>query len=134
MPKTNEVFIWARFSIKKQEYKEFPTLEEFSQYSEMYEQYYDKRWEEIPKIVISIEDWNFLQQRWKQIKVKKPRYLIFMLDDSGPFNKIEIIDKDELSLQDLHDVQIEHEKYVKYEHARQQYIFHLPAPIRFLQT
>ncbi|MBI2345281.1 hypothetical protein HYV10_04420, partial [Candidatus Dependentiae bacterium] len=89
MPKSNEIFMWARFSIKKQEYKEFPAMEESIAYDDRYEEYYDKRWEEAPKVKIFIDDWQNLQQQWKQIKKELPQYVIFTLDDSGPIDKIE---------------------------------------------
>jgi hypothetical protein len=118
----NKVYIWSDDSIKKQEYKKLPTMEEFSKYNRAYEEYYDKRWEEVPKIEISIQDWEQLQQKWKQIKKELPQYLVFTLDDSGSSDKIEIIGKNELSYEDIQEIQIEHEKYLKYQHARQKYM------------
>lgn len=121
MSSLKQLWIWPAFLIKKQEYKEFSTMEEYSKYNKIYEEYYDKRWQEIPKIKMLIHDWEFLQQKWHVVKEKKHKYLIFTLDDSGDLDKINLIGKDELSEQDLDDMKIEHEKYLKYKAAYDKY-------------
>ena len=122
----NKVYIYSDESFKKQEYKEFATLEEGVAREEDYERYYDKRWEEIPKVEMSIEDWEELKKKWKKIKEESPKYIMFILDDSGPLDKVKIIGKDELSQEDLGYIKVEHEKYLKYEKARQKYIQNHP--------
>jgi hypothetical protein len=121
MSNLKQLWIWPAFLIKKQQYKEFKTLEEFSQYNRIYEEYYDKRWEEIPKIEISIQDWEFLQKKWHQIKEENPKYIVFTLDDSADLDKIDLFGKDELSEQDLQDMKIDHEQYLQYKVALQKY-------------
>ncbi|MBM17512.1 MAG: hypothetical protein CL947_00405, partial [Epsilonproteobacteria bacterium] len=71
-------------------------------------------------------DWEALQKKWDQLKKKKYQYLIFTLDDSGSLDKVDIVGKNELSDQDKKDMQQEHEKYLKYEKARQRYIANHP--------
>ncbi len=124
--KFKQLWIWCAFYIKKQARKEFSTMDEFSKYNRAYEEYYDKRWEETPKIKISIVDWEELQKKWEQIKNEKPQYLIFTLDDSGLTDKIEVIGKNELSEKDLEEIKIEHQQYLKYQRARQKYIQNNP--------
>ncbi|MBI2259959.1 MAG: hypothetical protein HYU67_13800, partial [Flavobacteriia bacterium] len=89
MSKLEQVWIWCAFFIKEQEYKKFQRIQESIAYDDQYEEYYDKRWEEAPKVKIFIDDWQNLQQQWKQIKKELPQYVIFTLDDSGPIDKIE---------------------------------------------
>jgi hypothetical protein len=122
MPNLKQVWIWCVFYIKEQEYKKFQTIEESIAYDDRYEEYYDKRWEEAPKAKISIDDWQQLQQKWKQVQKELPQYVIFTLDDSGPTDKIEILGKNELSSEDIQEIKIEHEKYLKYQQARQKYM------------
>ncbi|MBP6892770.1 hypothetical protein KBB68_04300 [Candidatus Babeliales bacterium] len=121
MSSLKQLWIWPAFLIKKQKYKKFSIMKKFSKYNEMYEDYYDKRWQEIPKIKILIQDWEFLQQKWVAVKEKKSKYLIFILDDFGDLDKIDLIGKDELSEQDLNDIRIEHAKYLKYKIAYKKY-------------
>lgn len=122
MSKLRQLCIWCAFFIKKKERKTFINQEEGMSYFLKYEEYYNKRWEEAPKVKISIDDWENLQQKWRQVKKKLPRYVIFALDDSGFTDKIEIIGKNDLSQEDIQEIQIEHEKYLKYQQARQKYI------------
>ncbi|MBP9765120.1 hypothetical protein KBD08_02170 [Candidatus Babeliales bacterium] len=126
MTHLQELWIWSAFLIKKQEYKKFETIEEHIVYDNAYRQYYDKRWDEIPKIKIAIEHWENLQHQWTHILADKPKYLIFILDDLKSSNKIEIICKNDLSEQDIEYIQHEHEKYLKYQKAREEYIAHQP--------
>ncbi len=122
----NTVYIYSNESFKKKEYKEFPTLNEGIGYEKAYDKYYDKRWEEIPKVKVSIQDWEILKQKWNKIQKERPKYIMFTLDDSGPLDKVDIIGKDELSKEDLDYIKQEHEKYVKYQRARQKYIENHP--------
>src|SRR5690606_1747210 len=105
MSKLRQLWIWCAFYIKKKHRKEFPIMDEFSKYNRAYEEYYGKRWEEAPKLKISIDDWEQLQQTWKQIKKELPQYLVFTLDDLGSTDKIEIISKNELSSEDIQGIQ-----------------------------
>ena len=121
MSNLKQLWIWPAFLIKKQKYKEFPTLVESIEYNELYEEYYDKRWEEIPKIEISIQDWEFLQKKWHQIKEDNSKYVVFILDDSEDLDKIDLFGKDELSQQDIQEITIDHEQYLQYKVALQKY-------------
>lgn len=122
MSSLKQLWIWPAFLIKKQEHKKFLIMEEFSKYNRAYEEYRDKRWKEIPKIKISIQNWEFLQEKWHNIKEENPKYLVFTLNDFDELDKIDLIGKNELSEQDLADMKIEHEKYLKYKIAYDKYI------------
>lgn len=116
------VFIYAYDNFKRQVDIEFKTEEEKIKFDELYEQYYDKRWDEMPQIELSIEDWELLQQNWTQIKQVKSKYVVFTLDDSAPLDKVEVIGKDELSEQDIVDIKLEHDTYLQWEKAKQAYM------------
>ena len=122
----NKVYIYSDDSFKKQADIDFQTLQQAISFEKEYNIYYEKRWQEIPKIEISIQDWDLLQKKWNQIKKEKPNYVIFTLDDSGPLDKVDIIGKQELSEQDIAYIKQEHEKYLKYKKAREQYIDNHP--------
>ena len=101
------------------------------QFSDRYDEYYDKRWEEMPQVDLLLDDWNDLQKQWAQIKKDKPKYIMIELDDSGRNDpavrdKVTITPKDELSQQDLDYIKQEHEKYLKYQAAKQKYIENHP--------
>jgi len=90
-------------------------------FEEAYDRYCDKRWDEMPKVELSPSDWEELQQKWKQIKEDKPEYVIFVLDDSGPLDKVNVIGKNELSEQDVQDMTLEHERYLAWQKAKELY-------------
>ena len=101
------------------------------QFSDRYDEYYDKRWDEMPNVRLTIKAWNDLQRQWAQIKKDKPRYIMIELDDSGRNDpavrdKVTITPKDELSQEDLDYIKQEHEKYLKYQAAKQKYIDNHP--------
>ncbi len=125
-PKKNEVNIYFRDSLKKQANLELNIEKEENAFEDAYIAYADKRWAEMPKIKISIQDWEFLQQKWNQAKKEQYEYTILTLDDTGPSNKIKIFGKNELSQEDIDYIKQEHEKYLKYEKARQKYIANHP--------
>lgn len=83
--------------------------------------YCDKRWKEMPRVTLSIQDWQELQIKWSAIKKDKPMYVIFLLDNSGSLDTINIIGKDSLSEEDLAYIQEEHEQYLQYQRAYQKY-------------
>lgn len=126
IPNKNIAFIWSLDSFKELEKIDFKTEQEKLFFEQAYDKYYDKRWNEIPKIEISIPDWDELKQKWAKIKEEKPQYVVFTLDDSGPFDKVDVFGKHELSEHDMQDMKFEHEKYLKYEKARQKYIANHP--------
>ena len=101
------------------------------QLSERYDEYYDKRWEEMPQVDLLLDDWNDLQEQWAQIKKDKPKYIMIELDDSGRNDpavrdKVTITPKDELSQQDIDYIKQEHEEYLKYQAAKQKYMENHP--------
>ena len=101
------------------------------QFSDRYDEYYDKRWDEMPNVRLTIQGWSDLQEQWAQIKKDKPKYIMIELDDSGRNDpavrdKVTITPKDELSQQDLEYIKQEHEKYLKYQAAKQKYIQNHP--------
>lgn len=100
--------------------------EEYDVYCDRYEEPYDKRYAELPKHVIMAWHWQDLEQQWKELINQKFKYMIMQLDDENPPHKITMIGKDELSVQDLEYFQNEHEKYLKYQEARQKYINNHP--------
>jgi len=120
------VFIWSKDLIKDVQKNNFHSQQEESTFENTYYEYYNKRWEEMSKIEMSIEDWEILKQRWKIIKKEKPLYTMFELDDSGSLDKVNILGKNELSQEDIDYIKQEHEKYLKYEKARQKYIANHP--------
>ena len=124
----NIVDVWSRNSLKKQLLDDDGN---WLQFSDRYDEYYDKRWEEIPRVELTIQSWNDLQKQWAQIKKDQPKYIMIDLDDSGRNDpavrdKVTITPKDELSQQDLDYIKQEHEKYLKYQAAKQKYIENHP--------
>ena len=119
------VLVWPDDSFKESAV-DFIGNRETDIFEESYNKYYDKRWDDMPQIDMSLSDWEALQKKWDQLKKKKYQYLIFTLDDSGSLDKVDIVGKNELSDQDKKDMQQEHEKYLKYEKARQRYIANHP--------
>lgn len=117
----HSVIIWANDSIKKIANIECKSMQEWSAFNDIYDQYYDKRWDEIPTVELILSDWEELQKKWKKIKEDKPPYIIFVLNDSEEFDKVDIISKNELSQQDLQYIQYEHEKYLAWKKAEKLY-------------
>lgn len=115
------VLIYSRDSIKKAAKIYFQTSQEWRAFDDEYEKYYDKRWDEIPKIELSLSDWQELQQKWNQIKEEKPQYIMFTLDDSGPLDKVQLIGKHELSQEDIAYMNDAHEEYLAWQKAEQLY-------------
>ena len=126
MPTKNLVSIWTLKSFKQLAEKDFTSLQEEDAFESAYDKYYDKRWNEMPHIKLSISDWEHLQEKWLQVKNKNPKVIVFELDDSGFLDKVDVYGKDELSQEDINYIQQEHEKYLKYQKARQKYIANHP--------
>ena len=117
----NLVFIWSDDSLRQQAKLEFKTLKERYEFDKEYKKYYDKRWEEMPKIEITLENYEKLKQKFENIKKEKPKFIVFILDNSGPLDKVELIEKNELSQEDLQDIKFEHAQYIRLEKAEQIY-------------
>ena len=119
MPDKKHVYLWDRDSIKDQ--AEIPSLSQAEQYAfdNEYRIYREKALEYMLKLIMTIENYIEILQKWQKIFFDlQPKYIIISQDDAG---YVDLIGKDELSQQDLHDMKIEHEKYLKYEKARQAY-------------
>ena len=119
------VLVWSDDSFKESAV-DFIGDRETDIFEEAYDKYYDKRWDEMPQVDISLEDWDILKEKWKQLKKEKPKVIVFELDDSGLLDKVDVYGKDELSPEDINYIEQEHEKYLKYEKARQKYIANHP--------
>jgi len=118
----DQVKIYHFGSIKKEvDIAEMPD-DELLIYWPKYLNYYDKRYAELPKLVMMAWHWQDLERRWKELLEQKPKYMIMELDDSLPLYRISMIGKNELSNEDVEYFQKEHEKYLKYQKARQKYI------------
>lgn len=113
------VYLWDKWEIKRQaEKKELSELEKKS-FNSAYDDYYEKRWDDIPKLYMSIQNYEEIVQKWQDIVLKqKPNYIIVSQDDAG---YVYLVGKDELSQQDVQDMKIEHEKYLKYKIAYDKY-------------
>lgn len=102
-----KVEFWTRDDVKSMLfYSSFTDDQKLREYIAAYRQYSDKRHADKPKVTMTLENHNELCEKWLFIKMRKPRYLILSQDDSG---YVDILGKDELSEQDLHDIKIEHE-------------------------
>ncbi len=84
--------------------------------------YQRARMAEIPKVTISKQDWQSLQEQWKLIKKDLPKYIVITSDEAQPLQKVEIIGKNELSQQDVDDIKKENEKYLKFEEAHNKFL------------
>ena len=113
------VYLWDRDCIKQQ--AEMPGLSKAEQYAfdNAYEAYLEKAWADMSQLIMTMENYIDIVQKWQKIVLDlQPAYIIISQNDAG---YVDLIGKDELSEQDLHDMKIEHEKYLKYEKARQAY-------------
>ena len=113
--------IWRKDSLQERADILFKTKQEEEAFENDYQTYLDKRWEDMPNIEMSLEDYNTLFEKWKKIKQDKPEYVIFTLDDSGPLDKIDVVGKNDLSQQDLQDMKREHEEYLAWKKAERLY-------------
>ena len=119
MPDKKCVYLWDRDSIKEK--AEIPDLSRAEQYAfdNAYKVYLEKRWKDMPQLIMTMENYIEIVHKWQKLVLNlRPSYIILSQDDAG---YLDLIGKDELSQQDLQDMKIEHEKYLKYEKARQAY-------------
>jgi hypothetical protein len=117
----NLVSIWTLDSFKPKVELEFDSVEAKEHFDDTYRKYYHKRWNEMPQVQLSIPDWHELQNKWEQIKKLKPAYVMCTLEKSGFFDKVDIIAKNELTNQDLANIQKEYEKFLRYQKAEAAY-------------
>lgn len=115
----NKVFLWDTSSIKSQAKKEGLSKMEQDAFDAAYEAYYDKRWDDVPKLFMTIENYVEIVQKWQRIVLQeRPNYIILSQDDTG---YVDLVGKDELSEQDVADMQHEHQKFLKYKAAYDKY-------------
>lgn len=117
----NFIRIWSEWSFKEPAKIEFKALDEKVAFERSYNEYYDKRWDDMTSVKLSYEDYDKLIQKWKSIEKEKPENVIFSLDLSGPINTVDVVGKNELSEQDIIDAKEEYEKFLRYEKARNSY-------------
>jgi hypothetical protein len=114
------VCLWSDDAIKKQAKVQDLSQQEQEAFDAAYEEYADKRRDDIPKLDMKIENYVEIVEKWQEIVLKqKPNFIVLSQDDSG---YVDLIGKDELSQQDLADMKIEHEKYLKYKVAYDKYV------------
>ena len=115
----NKVIIWSTWNIKKGlTLSDFNSLEEDLSYSEQYSKYAMKRFAELPAIRISLKNYEELEKQWQEIHKNKPKYLIFREHDNG---YVDILEKDELSQEDIANMNREHKIYLNYIKRREEY-------------
>ena len=114
----NKIILWSSDKIKQQASLQFNSKEKNDEFSQTYSQYSNKRWHDMPKLEITLQNYEMIIQKWNEIINSKPEYIIFSQDNVG---YVDLIGKDELSAQDLADMKIEHEKYLKYKTAYDKY-------------
>lgn len=118
----DQVNIYHFGSIKKEIDIAEMSDDQYSIYHDLYHVYRAKRYAELPKLVMMAWHWQDLELRWKELLEQKPKYLIMELEDDLPPCKVQMIGKNELSVEDIQYFEQEHEKYLKYQKARQKYI------------
>lgn len=97
---------------------DFKTKQEMEDWYKSYREYSKKRWDDMPKLWMSWDNYQEIISKWDKVREQKPPYIIFSQDDQG---YVDLVGKQELSQQDLADMKIEHEKYLKYRKAWQKY-------------
>ena len=121
--KTNDekiVYLWDSDMVKNQAKIFDLSKQEQEAFDNAYEAYSDKRWDDMPKLYMAMENYVEIVEKWQDIVLKqKPPYIIVSQNDTG---YVDLVGKDELSQQDLADMKIEHEKYLKYKTAYDAYV------------
>ena len=116
---TQHIF-WSSDSIKQKADIHFNTPEEKNSFNKAYNQYTDQRWDDMPILTMTLQNYETIVHKWQEVVLKQqPKYIILSQDDAG---YVDFVGKDELSEQDLTDMKLEHEKYLKYQTAYDQYI------------
>jgi len=115
----NKVILWNSDNVKQQANAQFATQEEENTFDQEYSQYSKKRWNDMPILEMSIQNYEEILSKWNNIIDTKPQYIIVSQDNTG---YVDLVGKDELSEQDLADMKTEHEKYLKYKIAYDAYV------------
>lgn len=116
------VLIWSSADIKTAIEIDFHTQAEEDAFEDAYDQYYEKRSSEVPKIEISLHNYEKIKKKWKDLHEIKPNYIVITWDNSGSLDKVDILGKDELLQEDKQYIKFEHEKYLKWEQAKKEYL------------
>ena len=110
----DKVLLWSSDYTKQMaDFPELTSEEKMAVYLE-YRKYVKTRWDNMPKLEMSVQNYEEITEKWKKIIEQKPQYIIFSQDDNG---YVDLIGKQEFSEQDLQDMKIEHEKYLRYKKA-----------------
>jgi hypothetical protein len=115
----SKVVIWSEDDIRNPLPREnFATHKDFLNYLDGYYQYSRKRFSEMPAIRISRKNYEKLEKQWQEIYKRKPNYLIFREHDNG---YVDILEKDELSAEDIVIMNREHKIYLNYSKRWNEY-------------
>lgn len=115
----NTILLWHFDYIKGMANIDFKTKQEMEDYYKAYSEYSDKRWDDMPKLEMSLQNYQEILEKWETIKEAKPEYIIFSQDDQG---YVDLIGKNELSQEDIADMKTEHQKFLKRQKAWKKYI------------
>jgi len=114
------VCLWGDDDIKDQAKVPGLSKQEQDVFDAVYDEYCDKRRDDIPKLYMTMQNYEELVSKWKGIVLtRQSQYIVISQNDIG---YVYVIGKDELSRQDLADMKIEHEKYLKYKIAYDKYV------------
>lgn len=110
---SRKIIVWSEWDIKQAglDQKDFENNEDFFKWADRYGQYGMKRFKEMPCIKIFKDNLAFLEHQWEEILTRKPKYLIFREHDNG---YVDIVEKNELSAQDIAIMEREHKIYLNY--------------------
>lgn len=119
-----KVIIWSEDYLKPSPVSfAFKSLEDEIAEAELYSKYAMKRFYEMPAIRIFRDNYEFLELQMKEIHARKPLYLIFREHDNG---YVDILEKDELSPEDLTIMKREAAIYQNYLKRWQEYVKNHP--------
>ncbi len=118
VPNVQTCTFFSSHAYKREIDIDFETKEESNIYYQQYRMYFDKKIQESPKLIISRDNYRQLKREWEIIRVQKPRWVIFCLDDSQPLGKVTLETKQELSSQDLEDIAREDKRCDRWKKAK----------------
>lgn len=104
---------WSMFeehSIPKEQYQKFRIA---------YEKYWNKRWNEIPKIKITKQNYEKILHEWKECNQKKSKYVVIQIDDQG---WISLIPQDTLTPEDLELIAKDQKLYDAFQKKQNEYL------------
>ncbi|MBI2344451.1 hypothetical protein HYV10_00055 [Candidatus Dependentiae bacterium] len=115
-----KIIIWSESNIKQALMPEnFDSYDLFLNYLVLYGKYGRKRFAEMPAIRIFRDNYEFLEQQWQEICKRKPKYLILREHDNG---YADILEKNELSAEDIQIMNREHKIYQNYLKRWNEYV------------